>query len=146
MKSGSIRTWRWDNGAAEKTRDGPSPPFRILGTCGAAAPGANRWLLLLDFDGTLVPLIDNPNGVRLDAAVRRVLRGLARQPGLSVYVMSGRRLADLRRRVRVAGVHLLGLHGWESHGAALPPSQKQILHEAKIWLALEPARPARHHD
>ena len=23
----------------------------------------NRWLLLLDFDGTLVPMIDNPNGV-----------------------------------------------------------------------------------
>jgi trehalose 6-phosphate phosphatase len=104
--------------------------------------GAKRWLLLLDFDGTLVPLIDNPNGVSLDASVRRVLGGLARQPGLSVYVMSGRRLADLRRLVKVAGVHLLGLHGWESRGAVLPPSQKQVLHDAKVWLAQYlPAQP-----
>jgi len=97
--------------------------------------GANRWLLLLDFDGTLVPLIDNPNGVNLDASVRRILGCLTRKPGLSVYIMSGRRLADLQRRVRISGIHLLGLHGWESRGSALPPSQKQVLHEAKVWLA-----------
>jgi trehalose 6-phosphate phosphatase len=104
--------------------------------------GAKRWLLLLDFDGTLVPVIDNPNGVSLDAPVRRILGGLTRHPGLSVYIMSGRRLADLRRRVRVSGIHLLGLHGWESRGAALPPSQKQVLHEAKVWLAQHlPAQP-----
>ena len=104
--------------------------------------GANRWILLLDFDGTLVPIIDNPDGVRLDAPMRRILGRLTRKPGLSVYIMSGRRLADLRRRVRVSGIHLLGLHGWESRGAALPPSQKQILHEAKVWLAQNlPAQP-----
>ncbi len=92
-------------------------------------------MLLLDFDGTLVPLIDNPTGVTLDARVGRVLGVLVRQPGLNVYVMSGRRLADLRRLVKVRGIHLLGLHGWESRGASLPPSQKQVLHDAKIWLA-----------
>ncbi len=95
----------------------------------------NSWLLLLDFDGTLVPLIDNPDGVSLSPPVRRVLRRLAQHTGLSVYVMSGRRLSDLRRHVKVAGVHLLGLHGWERHGATLPPAQKQLLHQAKLWLA-----------
>ncbi len=95
----------------------------------------NRWLLLLDFDGTLVPVIDDPDGVSLDPPVQRVLRRLAGHPGMSVYIMSGRRLADLRRRVRVPGIHLLGLHGWESRGATLPPAQKQLLHQAKIWLA-----------
>ncbi len=104
--------------------------------------GASRWLLLLDFDGTLVPLIDNPNGVHLDASVRRILAFLTRKRGLSIYIMSGRRLADLRRHVRVSGIHLLGLHGWESRGATLPPSQKQVLHEAKVWLAQHlPAQP-----
>ena len=49
--------------------------------------------------------------------------------------MSGRRLADLRRRVRVPGVRLLGLHGWERRGATLPTAQKQLLREAKLWLA-----------
>ena len=95
----------------------------------------NRWLLLLDFDGTLVPVIDNPNGVSLDPPMQQVLGRLARHRGSSVYIVSGRRLADLRRRVRVPGVRLLGLHGWEGRGAALPPEQKRLLHQARLWLA-----------
>ena len=49
--------------------------------------------------------------------------------------MSGRRLADLQRHANIPGVRLLGLHGWEKRGAALPPSQKALLHETKVWLA-----------
>jgi trehalose-phosphatase len=94
-----------------------------------------RWLLLLDFDGTLVPVVDDPQGVNLDPAVRGVLRRLARYHTSSVYIMSGRRLADLRRHASVPGVRLLGLHGWERRGAVLPPSQKALLREAKVWLA-----------
>jgi trehalose-phosphatase len=92
-------------------------------------------LLLLDFDGTLVPIVDNPDGVCLDPPVRRVLGRLAQHPGTSVYIMSGRRLADLRKRARVPGVHLLGLHGWERDGATLPAAQKNLLRQAKLWLA-----------
>jgi trehalose 6-phosphate phosphatase len=56
--------------------------------------------------------------------------------------MSGRRLADLRQRATVPGVRLLGLHGWEKRGAALPPAQKQLLPQAKLWLAQRlPAAP-----
>jgi trehalose 6-phosphate phosphatase len=56
--------------------------------------------------------------------------------------MSGRRLSDLRRRVNVTGVRLLGLHGWEKRGVALPPAQKQLLRQAKLWLAQRlPAAP-----
>jgi trehalose 6-phosphate phosphatase len=90
--------------------------------------------LLLDFDGTLVPVADNRNDVNLDPAVRRVLRRLVRCPGWSVYIMSGRRLADLRELIRVPGIRLLGLHGWERRGATLPPHEKQLLHQAKGWL------------
>jgi len=95
----------------------------------------NRWLLLLDFDGTLAPLNDDPNGVSLAPSVRRVLRRLARHPGSSVYILSGRRLADLRQRARVPGVRLLGLHGWEKRGVTLPPAQKRLLRQAKLWLS-----------
>ena len=95
----------------------------------------NRWLLLLDFDGTLVPFLDDPNAVSLDPPVRQVLHRLAQHRGSSVYIMSGRRLADLRRRVRIPGVRLLGLHGWEGRGATLPGEQKRLLLQAKHWLA-----------
>jgi len=118
-----------------KLAKGPQHLFESWPQVERRLRGAKRWLLLLDFDGTLVPLIDNPDGVSLDASVRRILGGLTRRTAVSVYIMSGRRLADLRRKVRVSGIHLLGLHGWERRRAALPPSQKQILHTAKIWLA-----------
>lgn len=95
----------------------------------------NHWLLLLDFDGTLVPFVNNPDAVSLDPPVERVLHRLAQHRGSSVYIMSGRRLADLRRRVRIPGVRLLGLHGWESRGATLPREQKRLLRRAKYWLA-----------
>lgn len=94
----------------------------------------NRWLLLLDFDGTLVPVNDDPGAVSLAPLTGQVLRRLARHRGSSVYIISGRRLADLRRRVKIPGVRLLGLHGWEKRGATLPPAQKQLLREAKLWL------------
>jgi trehalose 6-phosphate phosphatase len=92
-------------------------------------------LLLLDFDGTLAPLSDDPGAVSLDPTVRQALRRLARRPGSSVYIMSGRRLADLRQRVKVPGARLLGLHGWERPGVTLPPAQKQLLRQAKLRLA-----------
>jgi len=82
-----------------------------------------------------VPVIDDPDRVRLSPPVRKVLRRLARHRGTCVYVMSGRRLADLRQHVNIPGVNLLGLHGWESHGARLPTTQKHLLGEAKVWLA-----------
>jgi trehalose-phosphatase len=95
----------------------------------------SRWLLLLDFDGTLVPVTDDPDKVSLDPRAREVLRRLARQRGSRVCIMSGRRLADLRQRVKIPRVRLLGLHGWERRGATLPAAQRQLLHQAKLWLA-----------
>jgi trehalose-phosphatase len=75
---------------------------------------AQRLLLLLDFDGTLVGFRRNPKDVRLDNAVRSLLTRLARRHRVSLGFISGRRRADLRRRVNVAGAKYWGLHGWES--------------------------------
>jgi len=70
--------------------------------------------LFLDFDGTLANVCARPEDVELDPATRRVLLKLARHGRLRVWVISGRRRADVRARVRVPGVRYLGLHGWES--------------------------------
>jgi trehalose 6-phosphate phosphatase len=96
---------------------------------------APHWLLLLDFDGTLAPLADSPDEVRLDPPMRRVLHHLARRRELTVYIISGRQLSDLHKRAKIPGVRLLGLHGWERPGAALPPEQEELLLRAKLWLA-----------
>ncbi len=69
--------------------------------------------LFLDFDGTLTPIRRRPGEVRLGVHVRRTIAHLARSPRFMIYLISGRRLKDLRRRAPIPGVGYLGLHGWE---------------------------------
>lgn len=70
-------------------------------------------LLFLDFDGTLTPLRRHPDQVRLALSTQSLLRRLAQHPRLTLFIVSGRSLRDLKRRVRVPRVRCLGLHGWE---------------------------------
>ena len=73
-------------------------------------------LLLFDFDGTLAPFDPNPDAVHLDDEVRALLAGLALQPGSTVGIISGRRLPDLEKRLKIPGeVYVAGFHGLEIH-------------------------------
>jgi len=93
---------------------------------------AQHLALFLDFDGTLVALRKLPSDVTpLDLPLRKVLRNLARHRRLSVYVISGRRLADIRRLVPVRGIRLLGLHGWEGRRVPLLRAERGLLREAR---------------
>ena len=85
---------------------------------------AERIALFLDFDGTLAPIRHRPEQVELAAATRRVLARLTRHPRLTLYVVSGRRVADVRRRVRVSGVRYIGLHGGEGENGR--PQESEI--------------------
>src|SRR5947209_14539277 len=42
---------------------------------------------------------------------------LAQSPRFRVWVVSGRRRADIRSRIKVPGIRYLGLHGWEGRPA-----------------------------
>ena len=75
--------------------------------------------LFLDFDGTLTPFRWRPNRVRLAHSTRCVLERLARHPKITIWIISGRRRANLQRRARVAGIHYLGMHGWEDNDRPL---------------------------
>ncbi len=72
-----------------------------------------RVVLLSDFDGTLTPLVGQPGRARLPARARRALERLARRPGLHVGIVSGRSLADIRRRVKLGRAAYVGSHGME---------------------------------
>ena len=69
--------------------------------------------LFLDFDGTLSRLRPTPEQAHLDFGMRQPLLALAHHPKFRVWVISGRRLADVRDKVGIPGVRYLGLHGWE---------------------------------
>ena len=92
--------------------------------------------LFLDFDGTLAPLRARPEQAHLPAPTRRVLRRLARRPRVRIWVISGRRQADVSGRVAVPGVLCLGLYGWENGGLpSLHDETLRMLAEARSALA-----------
>jgi trehalose 6-phosphate phosphatase len=68
--------------------------------------------IFCDFDGSLAPIVPDPDDARALEGADEVLERLA---GLfcMVAVVSGRSVADLARRVRARGVRLVGLHGME---------------------------------
>jgi trehalose 6-phosphate phosphatase len=72
--------------------------------------------LLLDYDGTLAPLVADPATACMSPAMRRVLTALRQHPRYRVAIVSGRALADLRARVDGTAQYLAGNHGLEMLG------------------------------
>ena len=102
---------------AGRPRPGPADvAARRLGPWLAARP---RTALFLDFDGTLAAIVDRPDAARLDPAALEALERAAAAPHLDLTIVSGRALEDLRGRVPVAGVTLVGNHGFEIEGPGL---------------------------
>ncbi len=62
----------------------------LVDAIAAQVQTASARLLLLDYDGTLVPLVPRPEMAAPDAELLELLRQLAAQPGTSVHVVSGR--------------------------------------------------------
>ena len=92
--------------------------------------------LFLDFDGTLAPLQARPEEVRLPPATRSVLRRLSHRERLRVWVISGRRQADVCERVALRGIRCLGLYGWEDGSRPkVDPATLRMLAEARSELA-----------
>jgi alpha,alpha-trehalase len=67
--------------------------------------------LLLDYDGTLTPIVDDPNAATLPPAMRSTLLDLARH--MPVAVISGRDLEDVRRMVGIPSIAYAGSHGFD---------------------------------
>jgi trehalose 6-phosphate phosphatase len=121
---------------AARREGGASPPvphlFEKLTQLTNRLRSATRLALLLDLDGTLVPLKSRPVQVFLDSPTRQVLAELARHPKVSLSIISGRRLADLQRIVGLKAIKCLGLHGWEGQTHRdLPPSTTRLTRRAR---------------
>jgi trehalose 6-phosphate synthase/phosphatase len=72
---------------------------------------AARRALLLDYDGTLVPFVEDPTLARPDAEVMDLLRGLGSVAGNEVVIVSGRPRRDLDECFGELPVSLVAEHG-----------------------------------
>lgn len=77
-----------------------------------------------DYDGTLTPIVTRPEHATLDPRARAALRTLRRRSGAHLAVVSGRKLGDLRKLVRVPGVFLGGSGGLET----FEPGRGRVVH------------------
>lgn len=73
-------------------------------------------VLLLDFDGTLAPIVPRAGDAALPERTRHALRELESADGLSMALVSGRGSADVRERVGMEGLMYAGNHGMEIEG------------------------------
>lgn len=109
----------------------PPPPG-----IGALQPAS----LFIDFDGTLVDLIDRPDQVRVDPALRQLLTSLATALDGRLALVSGRSVAQLDRFLGPLGrtLAVAGSHGAERRGAAgklIAPDRLPALAAAEAALA-----------
>jgi trehalose 6-phosphate synthase/phosphatase len=79
---------------------------------------ASRLLLLLDYDGTLVPFAGVPDLAAPDGPVLDLLRALAARPRTEVHVVSGRSRDTVERWLGALPIGLHAEHGFWSRTAA----------------------------
>ena len=82
---------------------------------------AERLLVLLDYDGTLVPFMDTPEQAAPDAELLAMLTALASRPGTNVHLLSGRTREDLETWF---GKLPLGLHAEHGFSSRFDPASE----------------------
>ncbi len=84
-----------------------------LRAIGAHLSAGGQVVLLLDYDGTLVPYAATPDEARPDDQLIRLLTGLGATASIRTAILSGRTLAFLQSVFPVPGLILAGLYGLE---------------------------------
>ena len=109
-----------------------TPLFSAAGTAVLEAIVRPGLLCVFDFDGTLAPIVSQPDQARLPASVRERLVALQRRT--PVAILTGRALADIGARLQLTADFLVGNHGLEG----LPDSSRRradFLQRVDLWRA-----------
>jgi trehalose-phosphatase len=96
---------------------------------------ADSVALFLDFDGTLARIRSAPDEAQMNQPTRLAVARLAANPRARVWIISGRKQADVQERTRVANVQYMGLHGWEGRsGTALRSETQRTMERVRTSL------------
>ena len=102
---------------------------------------ASQLLLLLDYDGTLVPFASTPELAAPDPDVKKLLTALSERPGTTVHVLSGRTRETLQRWLGALPIGLHAEHGFWSRMSPLsswePLNGKPLEWKPKVIKTLE---------
>ena len=74
-------------------------------------PTVENPLLMLDYDGTLAEIVDDPTEAVPHKDVPDLLKRLGER--YPVYIVTGRRVKDLSSLLDVPNLHVMGVHGME---------------------------------
>jgi trehalose-phosphatase len=74
----------------------------------------DRPALFLDYDGTLTPIVSQPEKALLSDSMRQALQSLVMQ--VPVAILSGRDLDDVRQCVNISAIVYAGSHGFDIAG------------------------------
>ena len=129
---------RWVSSFLEQLERVTEPATRSLSPTGGEAAlkaeltraldGTDELLVLLDYDGTLVPFTATPELARPDAALLHLLRALAGRPDTEVHIVSGRGREALEQWIGGLPIWLHAEHGFWSR----PPGQAEWTPAADI--------------
>jgi alpha,alpha-trehalase len=97
---------------ARSEREAPSALERFQDV--ARRIGPCRVALFLDYDGTLTPIVDDPDDALLGPEMRARIRAFADEA--TVAVVSGRDLQDVRSKVGIEDLVYAGSHGYDIAG------------------------------
>lgn len=86
-------------------------------------------LLLLDYDGTLTPIVERPELAVLSDDMRGLIELVSKHH--VVGIISGRSLTDIKNLVKVEGIYYAGNHGFEVSGPNLELTKSEA-EQAKL--------------
>jgi len=107
----------------------PLPLWQHLAAVLQRCRASEQCAVLLDYDGTLTPLVTDPTAAQLSPVTRQVLATLLHHPRYQVAIVSGRTLRDLQTHVADLTLYLAGNHGLEIAGPGLAychPEARQL--------------------
>lgn len=73
-------------------------------------------LLLLDYDGTLTPIVESPKDAIISKETKELLGRLCKNPNYSLGIISGRSLEEIKKIVGIKNIIYAGNHGLEIEG------------------------------
>lgn len=76
-------------------------------------------LLLLDYDGTLTPIVEMPEKAVIFKEAKELLQGLSKSHHCELAIISGRSLKDIKNIVGIKGIIYAGNHGLEIEGPGI---------------------------